>query len=287
MVSDPLADEEDEEEVDDTDQGEDDVDGASADVTPIERARARDRRVAAADVDLVAQIDALPKGTFPESQWTEVCRPIWVAIAALGSTIRFHEIEGKHAALLERLSARVGGTVGAHANQISEMRQRGEKPPREIRLWTAAELAADIAARANDPWIPLAVEAGSQLASIPLGEIAVVVGPTGSGKTSLALAMATTYARNHGLAVCVSCEMPPRLVGARAVGQALDRPWPAVLAGTVPEPQMVAALPSRLIIIERRDATEWRQACEMARELHPATPMLVVVDYLQILPVSG
>ena len=110
----------------------------------------------------------------------------------------------------------------------------------EPRLWSASDLAEDITRRAAEPWVPLALDGGT-LVKVPLGEIAVLVGPTGSGKSTLALAMAVAHARDRGPSLYLSCEMPPAFVGGRVVGQALDRTWPEVLHGAIDTDVMTAA----------------------------------------------
>lgn len=120
--------------------------------------------------------------------------------------------------------------------------------------------------------------------NVPLGEVAVLVGPTGSGKSTLALAVAVSHARVRGPALYISCEMPPPFVGGRVVGQAMGRAWPDVLRGEVGTADMTNAMPARFCVVDRRDAINWQRAAETLASRYPTQPLVVVVDYLQILP---
>lgn len=158
----------------------------------------------------------------------------------------------------------------------------GTAPP-PFRLWSSIDIAEEISKRAAETWVGLKV-GDKTLVSLPPGESAVIVGPTGSGKSSLALVMAVAHARSEGPALFVSCEMPPALVGSRVIGQALDRAWSDVLRGAVETSVMGSALPPRLYFVDHRDALGWQSAATEVAARHPGEPLVVVIDYLQILP---
>jgi energy-coupling factor transporter ATP-binding protein EcfA2 len=164
--------------------------------------------------------------------------------------------------------------------------QDSEGAIKPVRLWSAAQIAEEITRRAADPWIALKV-GNTTLASVPLGEVAVLIGPTGSGKSSLALAMAVTHATENGPSLFVSCEMPATLVGGRVVGQCIDRTWADILKGTVETSTMTQALPSKFFVLERSDATRWQSGAKELALQYPGEPLVVIIDYVQILPLSG
>lgn len=147
------------------------------------------------------------------------------------------------------------------------------------------ELVDRILARAGDPWISLTV-GGTELARARAGATIVVIGNSGSGKSSLVLTMLVEHAINVGPAVLLSLELPDEEDGARIVGQKCDASWEDALRGRVPVADMrrVLDLP-RLCVLERRRATiaNLDLAVDECRRRFPEQPTLVAIDYAQLL----
>lgn len=146
-----------------------------------------------------------------------------------------------------------------------------------------------ILARADEKWLPLSVgdDPADVIAEVRGGGIAVITGPTGSGKSSLAAQIVARHARRWP-AVYVSCELPADELAARIVGIEANAAWANVLRGQVCRDAMARALDLRLRILARRDATV--EALDRALGLMRAeqdAPLLAVVDYLQILAPAG
>ncbi|MCX5747912.1 MAG: AAA family ATPase [Proteobacteria bacterium] len=149
----------------------------------------------------------------------------------------------------------------------------------------APSLVAVILDRAREPWVPLTL-GGDEIAKVRAGGIAVVMGPTGAGKTSLVAGLLVHHARELGPVVVLSRELPADELAARAIGMQCDASWIDVLIGNVSRFDMdrVLNLP-RMVVLERRDATlaQLNVAIVAMKAEHPTEPVLVAVDYVQIL----
>lgn len=160
---------------------------------------------------------------------------------------------------------------------------------RRVRWNTADGLVAEIRQRSKDPWVPLML-GRETIAEVPIGEMPVVLGPTGSGKTSLVIGMLIAHARESGLSIFVSREMPARLVAARAIGMQCDASWRDVLRGAVSDSEMRRALPDRFVVLDGDAATvcDLDRAVSLLRQEHGEDlPILAAVDYVQIMPSSA
>lgn len=149
----------------------------------------------------------------------------------------------------------------------------------------APELVAAILDRAKDPWIALTL-GGDQLALLRVGATVVVMGGSGSGKSSLTACFLVEHAKNVGPAIALSIELPDDEFGARIVGQRCEASWEQALRGEVPEPAMQHALAlPRLFVIDRRRATlaNLEKCIDAARAEYPGEPILVAIDYAQLL----
>jgi ABC-type dipeptide/oligopeptide/nickel transport system ATPase subunit len=164
--------------------------------------------------------------------------------------------------------------------------ERARRPEPAAPPWKRApELVRSIMARAKDPWVTLTV-GGELLARVRAGGTVVIIGGSGSGKSSLTLCMLAEHARDVGPAIMLSIELPEEEAGARLVGQKCDASWEDALTGKVPEHEMerVLDLP-RLYVLDRRRATigNLEKCVDAARAEYPGQPILVAIDYAQLL----
>jgi hypothetical protein len=178
----------------------------------------------------------------------------------------------------------------AEYDRIAEQ-ERDEKPARPVPASQplyrrAPQLVDAILERANDPWIELTPGAGDVFASVRVGATVVVIGGSGSGKSSLTSCMLVEHAKNVGPAIALSIELPADELAARIVGIKCDASWEDALRGRVPRADMerVLDLP-RLWVLDRRRATirNLELAVKDARAEYPGQPILVAIDYTQLL----
>lgn len=177
--------------------------------------------------------------------------------------------------------ARFRAELVAYEGDLDKRKQEASVKP----YLRAPQLVAAILARANDPWVSLNVR-GDTLARVRVGSTVVVIGGSGSGKSSLALEMCCEHAENVGPSVVMSIELPGEEAGARIVGQKCDASWEDALTGKVPLEAMERALCcDRLYILDRRRATlkNLEVAVADARVEYPGQPILVAIDYAQLL----
>ncbi len=157
--------------------------------------------------------------------------------------------------------------------------------PPAPRYHRAPDLVGMIMSRASEPWCSLTL-GGDELVRVRPGGMAVVMGPTGAGKSSLVVGILIEHARDRGPVVVLSRELPADELAARAIGMLCDASWPDVLTGRVPlsEMERVLGLP-RMIVLDRRDATlrELTIAIEDIRAECPGEPVVIAIDYIQIL----
>jgi len=147
----------------------------------------------------------------------------------------------------------------------------------------ASDLVDEIASHASDPWARLTL--GSELlAEIRAGGNMVVMGPTGSGKSSLVGGLLIEYTKEQGPVVVLSRELPAIELTARVIGMQCDASWPDVLRGQVRIDDMRRAASSRMFIVDRKDATipGLVAMIRVAQAEHRGKLVLVAVDYVQI-----
>jgi hypothetical protein len=160
---------------------------------------------------------------------------------------------------------------------------------RQLPGQAAPDLVDAILSRAEEPWVGF--ELGTaEIARVRGGGIAVVMGPSGSGKSSLVAGLIEQHARDRGPAIYLSCELPADELAARICGMQVGASWEDVLRGRVRREDMERALAlPRLVVLERREATlrSLGQRLGAARSEEPEAPILVAVDYVQILPAAG
>ncbi len=157
--------------------------------------------------------------------------------------------------------------------------------------WRAPDLAAEIERLSSMPWINLRL-GDSVVVRARLGMVVALTAQTGGGKSSLALDMGADHARHTGPVVYISAELDADVVAARAVGQAIGAAWADVLSlvgVTAEQVARVLADLRRLIILDGSRATlvHAEQAIATMRAEHPNEPILLIADYLQVLPGEG
>jgi KaiC/GvpD/RAD55 family RecA-like ATPase/5S rRNA maturation endonuclease (ribonuclease M5) len=191
---------------------------------------------------------------------------------------------------------KAGGTVEeieataakAPADLASDAPVVGPTTTDKPRWHRASDLVGVIMAHASEPWAKFTL-GGEELVSVRRGGNIVIMGPTGSGKSSLVCSLLIEYARDQGPVVVMSRELPADEFMARAIGMQCDASWPDVLRGRVRIEDMrrVADLP-RMFIADRKDATLARLAAMIraAQAEYPDQLVLVAIDYVQIVESS-
>lgn len=160
-------------------------------------------------------------------------------------------------------------------------------PPSTARVpwFCAPELVGEIWKRKDDPWVSLKVRS-EELCRVRAGGIAVVIGGSGSGKSSLVSNMLLQHAKDAGPAIALSIELPADELAARIVGIRCDASWEQALRGQVPFEHMADALNlPRLYVLDRKNATIenlGRLAAHVATA-HPGEPVLAAIDYAQLI----
>ena len=164
--------------------------------------------------------------------------------------------------------------------------QDRDPAPKPQPLWHRLPSLVDaILERAGDPWIDLTL-AGDEITRARTGATVVLVGGSGSGKSSLTGCLLIEHARNVGPAIALSIELPADELAARIVGIRCDASWEDGLRGRVPREHMQQALDiPRFYVLDRRRATiaNLERCIDAARKEYPNEPILVAIDYTQLL----
>lgn len=137
--------------------------------------------------------------------------------------------------------------------------------------------------RAKEPIVPLTL-GEHELAKLRAGSIALLIGGTGGGKTSLALSLAIEHAARRGPAIAMSLELPVDELSGRAIGIGANATWFDVLDAKLSVGSMLSAVPERLMRIPREHGSLAVLAAAIAdmRSTYPGEPVLVAVDYVQL-----
>lgn len=171
-------------------------------------------------------------------------------------------------------------------SDVDSAADRDREPPTKPVPWKLGPAIVDeIWDRRDEPWVTLKL-GPDDLCRVRAGGIAVVMGGSGSGKSSLVSNMLMQHARDAGPAIAMSIELPADELAARIVGIRCDSGWEAVLRGQVKREFLVDALAlPRLYVLERKHATlENLATCiDAARADHPGEPILVGIDYAQLI----
>lgn len=197
-----------------------------------------------------------------------------------------HSTDAAFAAIENAVAARAAATPPssgwAWIDRLWPVPDGGHPPARPASV--ARDVVSTIRARASEPWVPLTV-GGTEIVTVRPGGMALLIGTTGGGKTSLTLGMLLDHARSRGPAIMMTLELPDDEAVARGIGVQLGAGWANVLRGEISDADMMAALPKRLAVLPRgSDLRDLGHACAALRDAHPNEPILVAVDYAQILP---
>lgn len=255
---------------------------ARAVVTAIANLLARNGSAPVIDVQTVA--DELIRAGHADLGWypalcercPDVIRPDWFH----GATASLVRIAAKRRGAIEQAN----GAVDA---EVDEFALRDAEPaPKPMQPWLRGPQLVDaILARADDPWVDLTL-GGESLVRVRVGATVVLIGGSGSGKSSLAMCLLMEHAINVGPAIALSIELPAEELGARGVGIRCDSSWEDVLRGRVLRDDMDRALNlPRLFVLDRRRATikNLEKCIEAARAEYPGEPILGGIDYTQLL----
>jgi replicative DNA helicase len=170
------------------------------------------------------------------------------------------------------------------AEVAGQMQRLLEEDPNRARWQRGPQLAHEIRRLKNEPFV--ALKLGShQLCRVRTGGTAVMIGGSGSGKTSLAASVMVDHAKHTGPAIALSIELPGDELGARVVGIRCGESWEDVLRGRVRDELIDDALDlPRLYVLERGHATldNLADAIRAARASYPGEPIMVVIDYAQL-----
>lgn len=156
--------------------------------------------------------------------------------------------------------------------------------PRRV-WWRGPELVDEILRYATEPWVSFQL-GGEELVRVRAGGIAVIMGGSGSRKSSLTAALLVEHAKHVGPAIALSIELPAEEFGGRIVGMRCDASWEEALRGQVRREFMEDALDlPRLYVIDQENATlaNLDKAIEQARIDYPGEPILTAIDYAQLI----
>lgn len=150
------------------------------------------------------------------------------------------------------------------------------------------QIVDEIMRLAKEPTLDLRI-GGTTIARVRPGGIVTLVGGSGRGKTSLAGTIALEHAETRGPSIVYSLELPAYENGARDIGVKTGAAWMDVLEGAIPAARMLEAIPERLSIIDRSEATIEALEAEIEgmRTECPGQPILVVIDYVQLMEIAG
>jgi len=169
----------------------------------------------------------------------------------------------------------------AYEDELEKRRAEAAQVP-----WVKlSSLGPIIRARATDPWITLSL-GDDHLVRARVGATIVIMGGSGSGKTSLKTCLLLDHARNVGPAIDLSLELPADEAGARVVSIRLDVSWEDALCARVLSSEMDRVLNEpRYFVLDRRRATikNLEKCIDAARAEFPGEPILVAIDYAQLL----
>jgi hypothetical protein len=222
-------------------------------------------------------------------EWNATCQPPWAndeLEVKLANAYRY--ARGTEGA--RQLDAAVAdGLVGALQRPFELASLASASPV--VDVWYDRTAAVNlIRARADEPWISIGV-GEHQIDEVRAGGTVTLQGPTGAGKTSLVAEILRRFCRTTlGWSVALSAELSADEFVARLVGIELGVYWKQVLRGEVSDPDMLRALPERLLVADGVGAnlTALDTRLRLLRQdVGSDAPILAAVDYGQIIEAPG
>lgn len=202
-------------------------------------------------------------------------------------------IEGRHrAALVEALVAEPK-QLEMLAAIADEAKKKATKSPgsKKMRGRPMSSFVDEILDFAKRPRLSFGLPELDARAPWPVGSICTLIGPTGRGKTSLALQIAAHHAGTMGPCVIVSAELAGVVLAARRASQMSQAAWLDVLSGALPRHDLERALncPDLYVIDDVDEQWVDHVADYMAyfRKTRSGRVPMVLADYVQILPAPG
>lgn len=150
------------------------------------------------------------------------------------------------------------------------------------------DVAMQIEEFSTRPWVPFVV-GGETIDELPLGESLFLMGATGAGKTTLALAMAAHHAQHTGPVIIFSLELMAATIGARLGAMITHESWSDTLRGPATKAACAALVQlPRLCFLDRKRANfdSLRRTVVEVRGQFPDEPIMALVDYAQLLKSS-
>lgn len=162
----------------------------------------------------------------------------------------------------------------------------------QIEIRTLAQLAPDIVAQSTVPEMDWGIDGLNAKAPIQIRSMGTIVGPTGSGKTALAITLGAHRCRygkvpgkGQGPCVYFLFELTPAQLAARRTAQLSRFTWRQVLGGVMRQDEIEATLLGEHFYVvkppRRVDLISYAtRVLDHIAEIDPGEPLLVL-DYLQ------
>lgn len=188
--------------------------------------------------------------------------------------------------------------VEAHLVNLAEERAKRELKVPRIELRRLVDYAGDIVAQSSIPSLDYGIASLNRLAPIPMRSMGTLMGPTGAGKTALAMTLAahrTHYqgkpGANQGPSVHFLMELTEPQLAARRAAQLGRFSWQQVLGGAMTRAEIEETLAGENLFVVKPprgvDFVDYaKRVLDEVGKVTEGTP-LAVVDYLQRIKGKG